>query len=193
LDIDNLTIVCYTGGTCGDLISAIIDPTDCAISANFGTIIHNPERTRLKKPHLFDSDSKKQLYIDSVTGKYKSISSHDATYHIAQKHDFLSIIVKDFDYAIWAAERFKKCHRAHVWEEMQKQCGANNIKEYTQKLIEYSSMIETHTQHIIKLENILNGDILTDLINLNYNLSDDGVKIYSDWLSKQKFSKKFVA
>ena len=38
MDDDNLKIVCYTGGTCGDLISALIDSSGSKLNHIFKTV-----------------------------------------------------------------------------------------------------------------------------------------------------------
>jgi hypothetical protein len=45
--------VCYCGGTCGDLISALIDNSDAYLHNN--TVKHASLRERLKKPHQFQN------------------------------------------------------------------------------------------------------------------------------------------
>ena len=51
-------IVCYTGGTAGDIVARIIDNQELS-----------KDRQRLKKPHLFFSDKEKDQSInDSIWG-----------------------------------------------------------------------------------------------------------------------------
>jgi len=176
-------IVCYTGGTCGDLLSALIDPQDACVLEN-GTVLHVPERVRLKKPHLFASDDEKDQYIRSV--EYRSISSHDTDYHVRQNHPFLSVRVQSMPTAIWAANRFKSLHREHVWAEMQRRCGADNIKDYAQTLIDYGNMIVQRASVFITMEEILKGSAIEFLVhNLNIEISCQSKDIYDRWLSMQ--------
>lgn len=181
----NLNIVCYTGGSCGDLITAMIDPTDATIN-NFGTVEHVKFRQQLKKPHSFSADSEKDNYLNLVKEKYNSIPSHDLNFHIARKHKFISITVENFDVAIWAAQRFKKCHRPHVWEEMKKFCGADDISGYAQIMIDFSKMVVQHTDNIVKLEDIVTGKAIVSLQNiLGYELDAGNKDFYNAWLNMQ--------
>jgi hypothetical protein len=174
-------IVCYTGGTCGDLISAMIDSTDVSIVNN--AIMHAPLRQRLKKPHLFDNQNDKDEYLQSVSKIYKSIPSHDVDYHVQRQHKFIAITVEDFSVAMWAAERFKKLHRPAVWIEMQQVCGADTLERYAQVMIDYSNIVKQHTNQIVQLERILNGHAVTDVSQYVHTQIDS--TIYNTWLQCQ--------
>ena len=157
-----MNIICYTGGTCGDIITSIIDSRDVEING-FGIKIA-AARSMLKKPHTFNDDNEKTAYIESMKPLYNSIPSHDLEYHVRQHHEFISITVEDFDVALWAARRFKSLHKPTVWEEMQKFCGATTIPRYAQILIDFSSLVKQHTDKTIKLERIISGYAVDDLL-----------------------------
>ena len=177
-------IVCYTGGTCGDLLSAMIDPRGAEIQDS-GSVFHAVSRTRLKKPHLFASDLDKDQYITSFAG-YHSISSHDTEYHIRRGHAFVSVGIQRLDTAIWAAQRFRDLHRPQVWQEMTARCGAETLEQYAQIMMDYSSMVANHTQDIVKLESIVQGTAVTELQDiLGRPLQPDSVEFYHSWLRKQ--------
>lgn len=177
-------IVCYTGGTCGDLISALIDPSGAIINPN-GSVTHLSERTKLKKPHLFANDCEKDLYVESVT--YQSISSHDTEYHIRKQHRFITISVRDFDTALWASNRFKTMHRDAVWEEMQAKCGAGSIEEYARSMINHTNMVVDTGVSAVNLESILSGDACNELEAIICRpLESAAVDFYKNWLLLQK-------
>ena len=175
-------IVCYTGGTCGDLISALIDNSDTQL--HYGKIKHTSFRERLKKPHQFESIVEKDYYITEVFKQYKSIPSHDLDYHIQKKHSFIGITVKDKTIALHAANRFKNFHKPHVWEEMSKFSGAQTVEDYAQLLLDYSNLVETHTSNIVKLERILAGDAIDDLTKIIAAPLDSN--LYTNWLKAQQ-------
>jgi autonomous glycyl radical cofactor GrcA len=176
-----IEIVCATGGTCGDIITAIMDTTD--IEFRDAAVKIAPERSRLKKPHTFADDSAKQDYIDLMSSMYNSIPSHDVDFHTRYQQPFISVTVEQFDRALWAAERFKRLHRPHVWEEMQQVCGATTVDEYAQVLIDYSKMIRNHTDRLISLERILEGHAVEDLKQLtDLELNNE---FYQQWLKLQ--------
>ena len=182
---DKLTIVCYIGGTCGDLISAIVDPTDAEFRTS--AVWHNPERTRLKKPHLFDNDADKDQYISDISHRYSSITSHDLEYHARSNHKFISIVTDKFDVALWAAKRFKRLHRPHVWEEMQRVCGSKTVEDYAQTLIDYSNMVKTHTETVLDLERVYRGHAIQDLQPwLTKPINKASQNLYKNWILLQK-------
>ena len=181
-----IEIVCYMGGTCGDLVTALIDRTDVSFNINKRTIIHNPIRTRLKKSNLFDSDIEKNQYIQDIGILYNSIPSHDIEYHIRRKHSLIGITVDDYDVALWAALRFKNAHRSHVWQEMQQACGAKSVEDYAQMMIGYSQLIKLHTTRIVKLESIRHGCAVDDLEKILGITIDKGTRtVYYNWLDMQ--------
>lgn len=176
-----IDIVCYTGGTCGDLVCAMIDPTEAVLLDK--TIKHASDRVRLKKPHLFEGDDDKHTYLKSMSMIYQSIPSHDLDYHLRCEHDFIAVVVKDFAVALWAAERFKTLHKPTVWQEMQQMCGATSTQDYAQILIDYSSMVSIKTKKIIRLERILRGHAGQDLSCLLQKNID--CCLYDQWLAAQ--------
>jgi hypothetical protein len=182
MDDNSVTqIVCYTGGTCGDLITAMIDSRDARVSNN--RIQHHKEREKLKKPHSFGDNNEKDLYLSMMSQVYCSLPSHDLDYHLDRGHEFITIVVKNFSTALWAADRFKKMHRPHVWEEMRKYCGATDVEDYARILIDFSNMVVIKTTKLIRLERILSGDADEDLSAiLSRDLNCD---IYKQWLAGQ--------
>jgi hypothetical protein len=179
-----MNIICFTGGTCGDILTVMIDSTEVDLSHTWLGL--SAERCRLKKPHTFCNDLEKNLYLDQVSLLYNSIPSHDLDYHVRQRHNFISITVKDFGVALWASTRFKEIHRPHVWEEMQRVCGATTIEEYAQRIIDYSNMVQQHTDCIVTLERILSGHAIEDLSQ--WIKTDLNIDIYKRWLQQHQYT-----
>jgi len=173
-----MNVVCYTGGTCGDLISAMLDNSGARFKNS--AVQFAQDRVRLKKPHLFNSNNEKDQYLTDIKKQYKSIPSHDLKYHIERKHKFIGITVQDQTLAIWAATRFQQLHRPHVWDEMTAFCGASTIESYAQMMIDFSNLITQHTDDIITLESICNGTLLDNPILQNVD-----VDFYQSWLELQ--------
>ena len=180
-----MNIVCYTGGTCGHVLSAIIDSRGCEF--NRSAVKMDPARCRLNKPHTFLNDLEKTQYVHDMDLVYNSIPSHDLDYHVRVGQDFITVTVNKFDTALWAAERFKSLHRPNVWNEMQKFCGANDIKGYAQTLLDYSNMVKTHTNKVVELERILQGYAVDDLAEYVV-LSDLDKNFYHEWLKLQNYA-----
>ena len=173
-----IDIVCYTGGSCGDLITALIDNK----GAHFRNkaVMFEQDRLRFKKPHTFANDEEKDQYLDEMTNKYRSIPSHDMQYHIKREHNFIGITVQDFSVAKWAAKRFKELHRPHVWAEMTAVCGVNTVEDYAQTMIDFSNLVIQHTDRIITLESIQDGTVLQNSI-----LKNSSKNLYQNWQDLQ--------
>ena len=178
-----IDIFCYAGGTCGDLITALID--DQGLSFRSKAVMFDLERMQLKKPHTFNSDVEKDQYITNMAVKYRSIPSHDLDYHVRSKHAMIGITVQDTDTALWAAERFKQLHRPHVWLEMQTACGANSVGDYAQIMIDFSNQLQQHTDRTVALESIRAGTVLDQLSQLT-TLSPTSKNFYQNWLDLQR-------
>lgn len=166
--VANTTIVCYTGGTAGDIVSVILDPSDLS-----------KERQRLKKPHQFSNNQEKDTFL--ATAQWLSVPSHDFEYHRSRKHDILAIVCRQKNQALWAAERFKKIHRPHVWEEMTQHCGANDIETYAQMIMDFGSMVEQYSNNVLYLDDILSGQAVDKLNAMGY--VTPGTDQYRQWLS----------
>jgi len=173
-----IEIICYAGGTCGDLITALIDSKGAYFQNT--AVMFEQDRLRFKKLHTFANDEEKDQYLSEMTNKYKSVPSHDIQYHIKRKHNFIGITVKDFNIAIWAAKRFKELHRPHVWAEMASVCGVNSIEDYAQTMIDFSNIVIQHTDRIITLESIKNGVLLQNPI-----LKNTSKNLYQNWSDLQ--------
>ena len=178
MERNKMNIVCYTGGTCGDMISAILDPAGAYFKNT--TVMFDQDRTRLKKPHLFESDTEKDRYLIEAEKKYQSISSHDLDYHIRRGHDFVGVTVQDKTMALWAAERFKRLHRDYVWAEMTAASGADSIEGYAQMMIDFSNLVTQHTDRIVTLESIRAGTALDNTV-----LKTASKDFYLEWLGLQ--------
>ena len=176
-----IEIVCAAGGTCGDILTAIMDASD--VEFKNATVWIAPERSQLKKPHSFADDSAKNNYVNLMSLVYNSIPSHDLDFHVRYRHPFIAVTVDKFETALWASERFKKLHRPHVWEEMQKVCGATNVNEYAQTMMDYSNLVRKHTTKLVALERILAGHAVEDLNQItDLDLNNE---FYQQWLKLQ--------
>jgi hypothetical protein len=180
---NQLTIVCYTGGTCGDLITALIDSRDVWVDDKS---VRLPQiRQYLKKPHQFANDQEKDQYICSISKQYLSIPSHDFEYHKKNNHSIITIEVDTDSAALWAAKRFKQLHRDHVWQQMIATCGADSVQSYAQIMIDFSKMAVNCAQRSIKLTDIINGRALDVLESWpEITVAVDAKTIYNKWLQQ---------
>lgn len=173
-----IEIICYAGGTCGDLITALIDSKGAYFQNT--AVMFEQDRLRLKKPHTFANDEEKDQYLHDMALKYRSVPSHDIQYHIKRKHNFIGITVQDLNVAKWAAKRFKELHRPHVWAEMASACGVHSVEDYAQILIDFSNLLKQHTDRIITLESIKDGIVLQNSL-----LKNPIKNLYQNWTDLQ--------
>ena len=178
-----INIVCFMGGTCGDLVTAMIDSTDVTLTN--GSIDFPFTRMQLKKPHTFASDNEKDLVIQS--SEYRSISSHDYDYHLRKEHKILSVGIDNTAAATWSAVRFKNLHKPHIWKEMSIRCGATTIEEYAQMYIDFTSMVRTNPNAtVISINDILTGNLLNTLSELGIETDSNAPALYNAWIETNK-------
>jgi hypothetical protein len=166
-------IVCFVGGTAGDIVSQILDPSELTL-----------ERQRLKKAYLFASDQEKDIFLE--TAQYTSVPSHDFEYHRNQNHKVLGIVCRNMHDAVWAASRFKALHRPHVWKEMTAFCSADTIEAYAQMILDFGSMLANYTSNVLYLDDIIAGKAITCLSELGYQTP--GEHKYKKWLTENETS-----
>jgi hypothetical protein len=160
-------IVCYVGGTAGDVISQILDPSELTL-----------HRQKLKKPHLFANDQEKNLFLE--TSNFASVPSHDFEYHSNYNHKLLGIVCRYRSDSLWAAHRFKKLHRPQVWKEMTTFCGADTEEAYAQAILDFGNMLANYTSNVLYLDDVINGCAIDRLHELGYQTP--GEYKYKKWL-----------
>jgi hypothetical protein len=181
---DTMTTVVYTGGCCGDLITALIDLSNTELVN--GRVKLPAERQRLKKPHLFSTDQQRHDYMSEISRAYRSIPSHDFDYHQRMNHDMILITVEDPAVALWAATRFQALHRPQVWQEMQQKCGASTVENYAEILINWSRMVCDASDQVLDLARIGQGHAIEDLENLlQSQVTLQAKYFYNEWLQCQ--------
>ncbi len=131
------------------------------------------------------AESEKNQYLQTVAQQYKSISSHDLDYHIQKQHKFVTIEILNWDTAVWAANRFKQLHRPHVWEEMQKACGASTVESYAQAIMDSAQLSKRYADFAVTLESIRHGTVDKDLKLHGFEVSQSAKELYQSWLNAQ--------
>lgn len=184
MDHTNMTFVVYMGGTCGDLLTSLIDWSGSEINPTTSAMRIATDRQRLKKPHLFANDQERDQYVQNMCYKYKSLPSHDLEYHQRHSHKFITITVDTFCSALWAATRFQRMHRPQVWQEVQRLRGINTVTDYANMILDYSSMIKPLANSVITLDSILSGTATNDLEKLGFDIAQDVKQLhYPQWLN----------
>lgn len=175
-------IVCYLGGTCGDLVVAMLDSKDCNL--NHDAVVCNPERQRLKKSWQFATDLERNQYLSTIQQHYRSIPSHDTEYHLRNSHQFIAVVVQQMTTALWASQRFRKLHSDKVWQQMVEVNQANTVEKYAQDILDWSSWIQSRCERVIALEDILGGRAESRLYSIINNTTIDN-DFYHQWLKAQ--------
>ena len=181
MEHQNLIVICYMGGTYGDMVAGLINE-DLKTDAIWLVSRPNEEVSKLKKSHTFGSDQEKDEYVNRISSQYKCILSHDQDYHFSRNHNVLGIVVTNMKSALKCAKRFKAAHRAHVWKEMMDRCGAKTIEEYAEMMIHYGKMIEPQCKWIITTDEIENEQILERIESIvGTSLSKATKNAYKNW------------
>ena len=174
----NKVIVVYTGGTAGDLVASVIDSNHCGLSD--GRVLMASYRQQLKQPHLFRDDTARDDYVKNAMRNYRSLPSHSIEYHLQRQHNIVGITVEQKQTATWAAERFKRLHKDRVWKAI----GLSSVDDYANMLLDYSWFVRDNVQHVVSVEDILNGHLLDKLNSFGIDRTDQ--MFYNRWIDSQK-------
>ena len=182
----NMIFVVYMGGTCGDLLTGLLDWSGCLINPTTKAMQVPKDRQRFKKPHLFANDQERDQYVADMSYKYQSLPSHDLAYHQRRQHSFISITVGEFSHALWAAKRFQSVHRPEVWQEVQRLHKINSIDDYANMILDYSAMIKNIAPMTVTLDSILSGQAIDRLEDLGFDINQEVKQLhYPQWLENQ--------
>ena len=173
--VNPLTIVCFMGGTCGDIVTAIIDETNTTIDID-GRILLPKERILLKDPNNFSNNQEKDQLILELT--CKSIASHDYEYHLIRKHSIIYVGIFDMAVAVWAANRFKQLH-PDTWRQFNNQTVENHATRY----IEHTNMVINNKKiKVIDIKDVVTGKLINKLKEFGFDISNAAEILYSKWL-----------
>ena len=171
----DISIVYFMGGACGDIVTAVIDPTNTTVDID-GRVILSKERIKLKDPNNFFDDKEKDRMLSDID--YKSISSHDYQYHLINQHTILYVGIFDMDSAIWAAGRFKRLHPG-TWNRF----GNQTIEKYAAQYLKNSDMLSKNRRiKILDIKDVVSGKLVGKLKNLGFEISDIAEVLYNTWL-----------
>ena len=169
------TLIVYTGGAAGMLVSALIDNTDIAfVNWHFAYREKIPVRSNWKHglPEWqsglnFDVMDE---YYDMVIASRSSLASHFFRYHVERKHDFIMVDSSSPYASKWCAERFAKNTSL---------IGTHAVFDINTK-ININNIYKKHTDKVIIMEDIINGkliDVLKQWVHTPLN-----EELYDEWL-----------
>jgi hypothetical protein len=171
-------IISAIPGACSDIVSAVIDSTDCHLSPRGQILFLHQDRQLLKYPKI--DESKISEMIETISGKYNSISSQYSKIINQQDvtNQYITVDVTD-DYSLdWCIARLKILCPAKTFDK-------NNFKNEIVWHRDYADQI-------INLRDILSGNlisVLSDIVPTPLN-----EKLYQQWLTliNNKFPYNFV-
>lgn len=182
-----IDIVVFMGGSCGDLVTALIDDRTCEVDSQSGIVIMDESRRCLKKAKNFGDDIDKDIWLQEVTTRYRSVPSHDIDYHVKRQHRIIGITVRDSAVANWCAHRFCDCIRTQTWHNICATLSIKTVDEYATSMLHYTSMLENLTPFTISVEEILCGNALSKLSTISNNgICQGSDDFYHRWLAKNR-------
>ena len=173
-------VVSHIGGTCGDLITAVIDSTDTHI--NWTAAVKLPmNRVTLKQGKL-KTDNEVSQYLLDIFKKYKSVSSHSPI--PIENIKLINPVIYDKKIAIWAAHRFTRVNLKKPYNDyMCREC--KNDEEYANILLDHCQFVtEMNTNPdtiLIDVRDIVEGNLIKKL--QNYIDTELDNNFYQRWLS----------
>lgn len=177
------TIVCFAGGTSGDLVVAMIDSLDCGYEINDHRINLTKDRSGMKKPWMFKNADEKRNYITDTFEIYDSLPSHDIDFHIGEKSENV-IGITCFDKVLRdkSASRFKNLHRSEVWDSLTKVTNTTTLDQYSNDILEVSKKLKNNFL-TIDLSQIVGGNLLDPLHQMGFDITVKSGSLYDDWLT----------
>lgn len=173
-----MIIVSFAGGLAGDLVSAVIDSTDCFLLPN-GKVNMFTYRKKLKQGATLTEEYKDE-FVSTVSTIYQSIPSHDWEYHLQKKHTTLSIDVKDPELYKFAAKRFISLNQPGL---VNKLFGINSIEEFVPILTDITKKHIAISSHVIYFDDIINGKLIEKLELITS--TELNTEFYNEWLKLQ--------
>ena len=177
------TIVCFAGGTSGDLVVAMIDSLDCGYEINDHRINLTKDRSGMKKPWMFKNADEKRNYITDTFEAYDSLPSHDVDFHIGEKSENV-IGITCFDKVLRdkSASRFKNLHTSEVWDSLTKVTNTKTLDQYSNDILEISKKLKNNFL-TIDLSQIVGGNLPDLLHQMGFDITVKSGSLYEDWLT----------
>ena len=173
-----IDIVAYTGGSCGEMVTAVIDPTGYHFNGRYLELLKY-DRSKLKNREWDFSLSNidRDNVINELALKYKSLPSHKIDYHVLRKHDVIFIDSTEPGIDEWVFNRLHDIHGKNEWLNLEKdkEVFFNNLQENQQVMLSIA-------KRVIKLRDILEGkliDVLKTYVSTPLNES-----LYYTWLEQ---------
>ena len=179
------TIVCFAGGTSGDIVVAVMDPKNCQYDPQKARMKIAKDRAEMKIPWTFQGDEQKNNFIRKSFQKYETIPSHDVDFHIGQgAKNVLGITCFDKDLRDRSAKRFKAIHTDEDWNSLLKVTKTETVDQYSDDILAISKKLDASFP-TIDLVSIINGTLLEKLGALGYKIPDSGISLYDKWIKNQ--------
>lgn len=164
--------VVYPPGSCGNMVSAVIDSQ--GVIGGYRHVTFIPDKLRLLKQQDRDSmtDSDRDEYVKDIETKYLAVPSHSFEYHVKRKHDFIFLLPNSIETIQWSINRIKDILPDR--NEYLTLSFVNNI----------INCCKPHSSKIILVEDIVQGKLIEKLQEFISTPLNE--KFYYDWLSRIK-------
>lgn len=168
-----MDIILYTLGTCGNMVTAVIDNTGYRFDGRHYESF--AERIKLRNRFYQNTmtDNDRDNYIIEMSKKYKSLASHQYQYHIDRGHSYILVMPSTEEEIQWSINRFKTIHPN---SPMDVKTAHNYYNEFITKS-------KQHTNKIITLTDIWSGNLLERL--KEYVSTPLNEEVYHQWLAKE--------
>jgi hypothetical protein len=162
------------GGCCGDLVSAVIDPTLCFVIGD-RVKLDNSRSLKSRAYKLISDTERINLLQES---KFLSLACHWTELILAHSIPYISVAADTFADAQWASARFHRFMKAS---------GANVTATNTASdIMIYTDYIRSGKHAIIHLTvNEIRQGMLIDRLK-TVIATPLSTQIYNDWLNAQK-------
>lgn len=175
-----IDIVAYTGGSCGEMVTAVIDPTGYHFNGRYLELLKY-DRSKLKNREWDFSLSNidRDNAINELALKYRSLPSHKLDYHAFRKHDVIFIDATQPGMEEWVFNRINDIHsgKHKQWLNLEK-----DKESYINNFYPSQQFLLPIAKRIIKLRDILEGKLI-DVLK-TYVATPLNEALYYTWLDQ---------
>jgi hypothetical protein len=178
-------IISNTSGSCGDIVSAVIDPTYIRLIPK--GMIHAPFRNGLIKPNLSEDDIEKFILQASSKG-FKSIESLypkiGSTYSLNDTiNTYIAINVSTEAEVNWCLNKISILFPSNIFHSTEYKADSKSAEDIQTAMTNQLLQVD----YVINLSDILSGNLISVLSEFVTEPLDE--QLYQNWLDL--ISKKF--
>ncbi len=164
--------VVYPPGSCGNMVSAVIDST--GLISGYRHVTFESDKLKLLQQQYRDAmtDSDRDEYVQYISEKYLSVPSHSFEYHVKRKHDFIFLLPNNIETIEWTIQRI---------QDILPDTNEYLTLSFVTNIINFC---KPHANKIIYVEDILEGKLIEKLKEFIQTPLNE--EFYFAWLSRMK-------